>query len=374
MRMPMLVQLALGLALLSPTSGSAQLANAVAERSWWGEAPPAVGEGRWMRLAMRGNAAAGYLGIRGGQVNLLRVPRGEETLWYVRNLGQDWIRIEYWDSNGIVALTADPTSGLQLAPITADLRQLWSPIGIAGRGWALRSLADSAWLMVLEEGRPRLHRWPCSLPVATWIPSIVVRPPAFQPLLRTIDTRIEPQPPLPPATLHLVNSHRNDLLVLVGDSRRPLQVQELVIASGEVIDIQVERPAGATLTEIIEVWSPGGIWQRQTITMPVQAAYALDYSVYEKHLQSIAIDATGKSPHPIEDVNYVPKSVGWFSMTIDASVPDGVRVDLYRQARDADNPGAVRRLGRKTMQREEEGLSPTEEVLERFQPSRRGKF
>ncbi|MEM7560892.1 MAG: hypothetical protein AAF394_17350, partial [Planctomycetota bacterium] len=98
-----------------------------------------------------------------------------------------------------------------------------------------------------------------------------------------------------------------------------------------------------------------------------------DLSVYEEHLQSIAIDRTGTSPNPIEDVNYVPKSVGWLPLPVGEGLPEVSRMDLYAKAKQARNPGGVRRLdaeqfNAKTPER------PLEQILKQHQSVRRRKF
>ncbi len=76
--------------------------------------------------------------------------------------------------------------------------------------------------------------------------------------------------------------------------------------------IDVERDNGATKVETFEVRDVNGFWNRREFRTDIPPATLYDLSVYEEFLQSIAIDRTGTSPDPIEDVNYQPRSIGLF--------------------------------------------------------------
>jgi hypothetical protein len=241
------------------------------------------------------------------------------------------------------------------------------------------------------------------VPTQLWVPWIAPVTPSFQPFYRTVTRDVQVNPPLPPAQVELVNSHRNALLVLLADARQSEAgvgngvlgngvlgngvlgngvlgngvlgngvlgntAQQIRIAPRTSLPVTLERDAGATIIETVETLDRWGSWERQqfTTTIPPMAYY--DVSVYEEHLQSIAIDRTGKSPNPIEDVNYVPKSVGWFPVPAGMGLPDNSRLDVYQLAVAAKNPGAVRRLDPKQFD-----TPPVpdrlESLLQEFQPA-----
>ena len=207
-----------------------------------------------------------------------------------------------------------------------------------------------------------------------WIPLTPVQPVLAPTLWRSVQRDIRPNPPLPSAQLELVNSHRYALRVLVGDSRKGNQTETVRIEPNSSEQVMLDRDAGSTLVETVEVRSSNGGWDRQTFTTQIPPIGYYDLSVYEEHLQSIAIDRTGKSPNPIEDINYVPRSIGWLSLPVGADLPERGRMDIYNQAKAARNPGAVRRLSLDELEGESERPSPIETILEEFQSVPRRSF
>ncbi len=88
--------------------------------------------------------------------------------------------------------------------------------------------------------------------------------------------------------------------------------------------------------------------------------------------KSIAIDRTGKSPNPIEDINMQPRSIGFFLVPPGDAIREGSVLDVYRVAEDAKNPGAVRRLSPKDLDRSETSgdQDPLRAILKQFQKQR----
>jgi hypothetical protein len=129
--------------------------------------------------------------------------------------------------------------------------------------------------------------------------------------------------------------------------------------------LQLERDPGATLVETVEVLAVDGQWlQRQYVT-PLPSVSHYDLSVYEEFLQSIAIDRTGKSSNPIEDVNYMPRSIGLIFLAIDSQLATKMTIDAYAKAKAANNPGAVRRMDRQQMAKPPQ--DPVKSILEGVQ-------
>jgi hypothetical protein len=164
--------------------------------------------------------------------------------------------------------------------------------------------------------------------------------PAF-PAMATQGQQIQLNPPLEPVEITLTNSHSNTLIVLFADRRPGGTVEKFEIPAGGAQPIIIERDSGATLLETYDQTDPFGNIQRQEFATAIPPAVLYDISVYELWLQSIAIDRTGKSPNPIEDVNYQPKSIGFFLIPPGDQPLEG-NLDVFTIARRAENPGGVR--------------------------------
>ena len=117
-----------------------------------------------------------------------------------------------------------------------------------------------------------------------------------------------------------------------------------------------------------EVPAAYGINKQFVTQIPPAPIY--DLSVYEEFLQSIAIDRTGTSPNPIEDVNYQPKSIGWLPLPPGAALPARGQIDAYEDAKAANNPGAVRRFDPRSLEKPSAQPDPLKAILD----STRRKF
>jgi hypothetical protein len=262
-----------------------------------------------------------------------------------------------------------------LQPLAQDARQLWRVVG-AGRV-ANRYVFESVHYpgaCLTRVGGGGLGLQPISFAATQfWLPFAAPAVVGVQPFWRSMTQEIVANPPLPPARLELFNSHKYALVVLLGDSRQGGLVQQLRIEPNSSQTINLERDAGATLVESFQIRSRLGLWEQQQFVTTVPPTAAYDLSVYEEHLQSIAIDRTGKSPNPIEDVNYIPKSVGWVPLPAGQNLPENGRLDLYARALAAKNPGAVRRLDPQQFD-EAPRTNPVEAILEEFQSVPRRSF
>ncbi len=172
-----------------------------------------------------------------------------------------------------------------------------------------------------------------------------------------------------PIPVRLVNSHRQELLVLVTDRRRPQSPLKLHLAAGGQETIYLERDPGATIVETFEFVDPLGNWSQQQYTTELPPSVLYDVSVYEIFLQSIAIDRTGKSPSPVEDINMQPRSLGFFFIPAGNQLAAGSVIDAYRIAAEARNPGAARRLSEADRQLDGEASAddPLRAILEQVQ-------
>ena len=208
-------------------------------------------------------------------------------------------------------------------------------------------------------------------PWQVWLPQA----PTFalpQPQFRTVQHQLVANPPLRTATAKITNSHSDTLLVLVADRRHSQSIQKLRIPARGSEVIQLERDPGGTIVETVETLDAFGNWNQQQFNTPIPPSVLYDLSVYEEFLQSIAIDRTGKSPNPIEDINYQPRSIGFFLVPPGDELPEVAEIDAYRIAEDSQNPGAVRRLNSRDLQKANAvpATDPLKDLLNKFQKQR----
>ncbi len=327
-----------------------------------------------LRLASYDARGVPWVLTRGSGFNLNTIRSGTTVGadWWVTPAGPGYVRIESYDQGLVYAVSAVRGGGLALQPLSQDPGQLWRVTGVGrvAHRFVLESVAFPGNCFARQAGGVFLQ--PITYqPAQLWSPFVAPVVPTFRPFWRSVNTEIIAAAPLPPAKIELQNSHRFALLVLLGDVRTGAEFEQIRIEPGTSTTVMLDRDPGATLLETVEIRSLGGLWERQQYSTAVPPSALYDLSVYEEHLQSIAIDATGKSPNPIEDVNYVPKSVGWLALPAD--LPAQGRIDVYARAKAANNPGAVRRLDPAQFE-EQPDTSPVEALLEKFQSTPRRKF
>ncbi len=308
----------------------------------------------------------------GNSLSLSRNPVADSN-WWVVPTGNSYVRVQHYQNGRVTALSATRNQALALAPISQDPRQLWrvSSIATNRNRFVLENAMYSGQCLASSGGQLLLQPISYS-PTQWWVPMSAPTLPNYEPFWRTVSQEVHANSALAPAQLGLVNSHRTAIMVLLADQRQAGKVQQIRIEPGQAANVTLDRDPGATIVETYEIRSPGGVWDRQQYTTAIPPRVFYDLSVYEEFLQSIAIDRTGKSPNPIEDVNYQPKSVGWLQIPPGAALPQNSNMDVMSQARAANNPGAVRRMDPK--QREFKPVSPTEAILNEFQSVPRKKF
>ena len=327
----------------------------------------------WLRLAAFDERGLPSVLSRSSRGQLTTVPTSSTSAdWWVAPVGDGLVRMQTYERGRIKTLSAAGKGRLTLADVGQNPEQFWrvnrSPNDgrfiLENVGYGGQCLSHAA------GGQLVLQTINFSLP-QLWVPYTVPAT-VYPPFWRTVNTEVVANTALPPAQLELVNTHKYALVLLLADSRQAA-VQELRIEPQSSQVIELDRDTGATIVETVEVRGPGGLWdQRQFVTtIPARAFY--DLSVYEEHLQSIAIDATGKSPNPIEDVNYVPKSVGWLLIPSGPELPDYARMDVYPRAKAANNPGAVRRFDPRQFD-DPPVETPLERILDKYQSAPRRKF
>ena len=183
----------------------------------------------------------------------------------------------------------------------------------------------------------------------------------------TLESRVVPRAPLPPATLRLVNTAQREIRVTINDIKNPTQPQRLRIAPGGSETVQMQRDAGADSVRRVRTYAPDGSVITRDISTPIPPAPRYEFVVHEWKLKSVAIDRTGKSPNVIEDTNFQGKGMGRFLLPPGDQLRSGT-LDVVRTALQAQNAGSVSPLlddsGRTPQTpRGSSPISPLEQIL-----------
>jgi len=297
--------------------------------------------------------------------------------WYIVPLANGLARIQYYDNQSWLGLGCDTDSQfLDLSAVGGNSNQLWrvaSCPGSAGAytfeniafpGMGLSLIGNGLQLSPINYS-PYQQWWPVA-------PSLPIGLPIVQPLYRSLTNEVIANPPLPPARVILENTHTDTLMVLVTDLRGGAAPQKIRIPSGSSELVRLDRDSGASIVETFEVQSPNGFWDRRESRTAIPPSSLYDISTYEIFLQSIAIDRTGSSPDPIEDINYQPRSIGLFVVPPGVQLSDNGVLDVYRTASAARNPGAVRRLQTEDYEKPKasEPVDPLRSILKEFEGKR----
>ncbi len=294
--------------------------------------------------------------------------------WHIVPAGRGYVRVGQRLGNDWLAVAATPARGLTIQPLGQQAAQLWRVMQVGyGTGYWLESAILPGYCLTgTVSGVVNL------LPVngsfgQIWLPQPVPVLPTYDPVWRTVSHEIKANPPLPPAQIELLNNHANALRILIAD-RRETRLREVRIEPNSRVVASFDRDAGATVVETYEFRTASGLWDRQQFVTQIPPTPIYDLSVYEEFLQSIAIDRTGTSPNPIEDVNYQPKSVGWLPLPPGTALPDRGQIDAYQDAKAANNPGAVRRFDPRSLEKPSTQPDPLKSILDSVTPPPRQKF
>jgi hypothetical protein len=294
--------------------------------------------------------------------------------WFIAPIGNGLARVQYIDNGMVLALgRRSDSSPLDLYAFADTADQLWriNPYPNASGCYALESMRWPGQALTFQQNHISLAPMAYS-PYQQWWPTqpFLPRP---QPVYRNRQQNIVANPPLPPAQVELMNRHSDALIILLGDRRGGGAARKIRIPSGGSQTVTLERDSGGALVENYEVVNNFGAWDRREYRTSIPPAMLYDVSVYEEFLQSIAIDRTGSSPNPIEDINYQPRSVGFFNVPPGDALPQRTQFDLYRMAESAKNAGAVRRLNPEDYDQKLPTSDPLKDILREFQ-KRRGSF
>ncbi|MEM6364569.1 MAG: hypothetical protein AAF745_09085, partial [Planctomycetota bacterium] len=146
--------------------------------------------------------------------------------------------------------------------------------------------------------------------------------------------------PLPKAELELFNSSTDRLRVTLTDTQHPLIQPRYDLAPGASQRVRLPRDAGAVRVQTVETLSPLGETIQREVRVPLPPSPRYEIVVHRWRMQSIAIDRTGTSPHPIEDVNFQGVGVGRFMLPAGEQLTSA-RIDVFARATSAGNSGSV---------------------------------
>lgn len=294
----------------------------------------------------------------------------ESQFWTLAPVGRDLVRLQLFARGRLWSLSVDRTTGqVGFSRSAESLDQLWRVIPSTVSPGALRfeSVTFSGnWLAGQGDSAVMLH--PASDSAAqVWYFDEALPPPTVQvPIQRLVTATVQPNPPLAAVPTRLINSERSELLVRITDLRGGTST-DIRIPPGGFHDIEIGRDPGATFVEKYEVVGPAGPLLSQQFVTPVPPSSLYDVSVYQSFMQSIAIDRTGKSPNPIEDINFQAKSIGFFVIPAGDRFRGG-ELDVMQLAKQANNPGGVRSIAPNAFNRADERVDPLEQVIRELQP------
>ena len=187
-------------------------------------------------------------------------------------------------------------------------------------------------------------------------------PPPPQSIL--LESKTIPNPALPPVKLELFNSGPRNVVVTVVDLRTD-DAKQMQIRPRQRVEIEVARDSGSRRVERYQAVAYDGRTATRQVEANIPPAVLYEVVVHERVIQSIAIDRTGKSPSPIEDINYRGDGLGRFVLPPGDQLKTG-SIDVYRVSLSANNQRAVAPI---TAQEKDErrNLTPLERVLQQQQ-------
>lgn len=155
-----------------------------------------------------------------------------------------------------------------------------------------------------------------------------------------IESQVVAAPPLPPANLILSHRRNDTLRVEIYDTKKRQTVFRSEIPAGQAVQVTLPRDAGGYVNETYQSFGPYGDVIQRNVTRALPVSVRYEVTVHQWQVQSIAIDRTGKSPSPIEDVQYQGRGLGRFVLPAGRLLTDG-QIDVYRAASAAGNQGFV---------------------------------
>ncbi|TWU23956.1 hypothetical protein Pla52o_18790 [Novipirellula galeiformis] len=164
--------------------------------------------------------------------------------------------------------------------------------------------------------------------------------PPRPPQTRIVDSSIVPGPPLAPVTIGLRNGGPSDVVVTIVNLENAALTRQIRIRPGDVVREAFQRQSAAEQVNTYRVITADGDFITKQVSIPIAANVLYEIVVHQWKLQSIAIDRTGKSPDPIEDIHFQGKGLGRFPLPPGEALQAG-EIDVFRAAVQQGNPGTV---------------------------------
>lgn len=161
-----------------------------------------------------------------------------------------------------------------------------------------------------------------------------------QPRSVLLQSNVVQRNPLSPIEVEFFNSHNEQLVVTLTDSQNPSKQPQYTIDPGDSKRVKLPRDNGHTRVDVYQTTDVTGLPIEQEVRVNVPPTARFEVVVHRVRIQSIAIDRTGKSPHPIEDINRQGIGVGRFKLPPGDQLTSG-RIDVFAAAREANNPGSI---------------------------------
>jgi hypothetical protein len=177
-----------------------------------------------------------------------------------------------------------------------------------------------------------------------WSTGYAVPSLAFTPKL--ISRNFIPNPELPPATVTLINSGTDPLVVQIVDLSDPRQPPEEKIPAGGQIEISLQRESGGTLEEVFLAPGPGGVLLEQTASHPIPPAQRYTLTIWsDKETYRVLPFKGAKKGAPKSVTEGFSRrtqvSLGVLPVAPGELLRDGEQMDLVQIAKRLKNPGAV---------------------------------
>ncbi len=155
-----------------------------------------------------------------------------------------------------------------------------------------------------------------------------------------------PNPELPPASVTLVNTSDDPLVVQVVDLFDPRQPPEEKLAAGAKTSMQLPRESGGILEEVFLVPGPGGLLLEQTASHPIPPEQRFTLAVWsDKETYKVLPFKNAKKGAPKSVTEGFSRrsqvSLGVIPVPPGELLRDGAQMDLVQITQRLKNPGAV---------------------------------
>lgn len=186
-----------------------------------------------------------------------------------------------------------------------------------------------------------------------------------------IDSRTVVNPPLSPARVTFHNDGPRDVRVTLVDLKDSSGSRSLRVASGGRTAVQLERDPSANRILKYRLSTPAGETTTREVESEIMPKHRYEVIVHAWELQSIAIDRTGKSPNPIEDVNQFGRPLGRFPLPPGPQLKSGT-IDVHAAARSRGNESTIAPIFPRE-RRSSDNPSPLEQTILELQRAAVGR-